>query len=81
MDWEELALTSHYHTAVAIQEALRAGEVQEAVSSLEELREEREGPSHKAFPPLPAGTFVFYYRHSEARRHNTLPTPWGHAAA
>jgi hypothetical protein len=37
MDWEELALTSHYHTAVAIQEALQADDVQEAMSGLEEL--------------------------------------------
>ena len=36
-DWEWLALTDHYHTAVAIREALREGDVEEAAQGLEEL--------------------------------------------
>lgn len=36
-DWELLALTDHYHTAVAIREALREGNVADAVQGLEEL--------------------------------------------
>ena len=36
-DWELLALTDHYHTAVAIREALREGDVQDATQGLEEL--------------------------------------------
>jgi len=38
-DWELLALTDHYHTAVAIHEALREGDVQDATRGLEELIE------------------------------------------
>jgi Domain of unknown function DUF29 len=36
-DWEELALTSHYNTAVAIRAALQAGETHEAMTGIEEL--------------------------------------------
>ncbi len=36
-DWELLALTDHYHTAVAIRDALREGEVEEATQGLEAL--------------------------------------------
>ncbi len=36
-DWELLALTDHYHTAVAIREALREGDVADATQGLEEL--------------------------------------------
>ena len=36
-DWEALAFTSHYHTAVAIHEAFQAGDVEDAMSGLEEL--------------------------------------------
>ncbi len=36
-DWERLALTDHYHTAVAIHEALTAGDVPDAIQGLEEL--------------------------------------------
>lgn len=39
VDWELLALTDHYHTAVAIREALREGDVQDATQGLEELIE------------------------------------------
>jgi hypothetical protein len=35
--WQELATTSPYQTAVAVQEALRAGNVQDATEGLEEL--------------------------------------------
>jgi hypothetical protein len=35
--WQELATTSPYQTAVAVQEALRAGNVQGAAEGLEEL--------------------------------------------
>jgi hypothetical protein len=37
LDWEELALTSHYDTAVAIREALKEGNVADAIQGLEEL--------------------------------------------
>ena len=37
MDWEELAITSHYNTAVAIRDALRKGHVDDADVGLEEL--------------------------------------------
>ena len=37
MDWEELAITSHYNTAVAIRDALRKGHVDDASVGLEEL--------------------------------------------
>lgn len=33
-DWEWLALTDHYHTAVAIREALREGDVEGSALSL-----------------------------------------------
>ncbi len=36
-DWELLALTDHYHTAVAIRDALREEDVQDATQGLEEL--------------------------------------------
>jgi hypothetical protein len=36
-DWELLALTDHYHTAVAIHDALQEGDVQDATQGLEEL--------------------------------------------
>jgi hypothetical protein len=35
--WQELAATSHYQTAVAVREALRKGNVQDATQGLEEL--------------------------------------------
>jgi hypothetical protein len=35
--WQELATTSPYQTAVAVREALREGDVQEATQGLEEL--------------------------------------------
>ena len=37
MDWEELAITSHYNAAVAIREALQKGHVDDASVGLEEL--------------------------------------------
>jgi hypothetical protein len=37
VDWEGLALTSHYHTAVAIRDALQEGKMAEAAQGLEEL--------------------------------------------
>jgi hypothetical protein len=37
VDWEGLALTSHYDTAVAIREALQEGNMAEATQGLEEL--------------------------------------------
>ncbi len=37
MDWEALATTSHYNTAVAIRDALRKGNVDDASVGLEEL--------------------------------------------
>ncbi|ETX03958.1 DUF29 domain-containing protein [Candidatus Entotheonella palauensis] len=37
MDWEALATTSHYNTAVAIRDALREGNVDDASVGLEEL--------------------------------------------
>jgi hypothetical protein len=36
-DWEELALTSHYDTAEAIKATLAAGNVEDALTGLEEL--------------------------------------------
>ena len=36
-DWEQLAFTSHYHTAVAIHETLQTGDVEDAMAGLEEL--------------------------------------------
>ena len=37
VDWEGLALTSHYDTAVAIRDALQEGNMAEAIQGLEEL--------------------------------------------
>jgi hypothetical protein len=37
LDWGKLAFASHYHTAVAIREALREGNVDDATVGLEEL--------------------------------------------
>jgi hypothetical protein len=37
IDWQQLTLTSHYDTAVAIREALREGYVQDATTGIEEL--------------------------------------------
>jgi hypothetical protein len=37
VDWELLALTDHYYTAVAIRDALREGDVNSATEGLEEL--------------------------------------------
>src|SRR3954447_18591398 len=37
MNWQEIAATSHYQTAVAIARELAAGHVQEASEGLEEL--------------------------------------------
>ncbi len=39
MDWEELALTSHYQTAMAIRDTLKEGNVDDAAQGLEELIE------------------------------------------
>ncbi len=36
-DWELLAMTDHYHTAVAIREALKEGDVNDATTGIEEL--------------------------------------------
>ena len=36
-DWQWLAMTDHYHTAVAIREALEEGDVDDATAGLEEL--------------------------------------------
>lgn len=36
-NWEELAATSHYQTAVAVEEALHRGELSEAASGIQEL--------------------------------------------
>ena len=36
-DWEQLAFTSHYHTAMAIHKALQTGNVEDAMAGLEEL--------------------------------------------
>lgn len=36
-NWQELATTSHYQTAVAIREAFQAGDSQEAAQGIEEL--------------------------------------------
>jgi hypothetical protein len=38
-DWEQLAMTDHYHTAVAIREALKEGDVNDATAGIEELIE------------------------------------------
>jgi hypothetical protein len=37
IDWQGLATTSHYHTAVAIRQALQEGNVTEATTGIEEL--------------------------------------------
>ena len=37
VDWQELATTSHYQTAVAIRDALHEGNVDNAATGLEEL--------------------------------------------
>jgi len=37
VDWQELATTSHYRTAVAIRDTLREGNVDDAATGLEEL--------------------------------------------
>ena len=37
VDWELLALTDQYYTAVAIRDALREGDVDGAIEGLEEL--------------------------------------------
>lgn len=37
VDWQELALASHYDTAVAIRDALREGHVDDATAGIEEL--------------------------------------------
>jgi hypothetical protein len=39
MDWQELSSTSHYQTAMAIKQALQRGNVQEAITGIEELIE------------------------------------------
>lgn len=39
MDWQALAATSHYQTAVAIKENLQAGNLQAATTGIEELIE------------------------------------------
>ncbi len=36
-DWQELAVTSHYHTAVAVHDALQEGDLAEAAAGIEEL--------------------------------------------
>jgi hypothetical protein len=36
-DWEALACSSHYNTAVAIRDALQAGDVRDAAAGIEEL--------------------------------------------
>lgn len=36
-EWQDLATTSHYQTAVAVRDALRSGAVQEAARGIEEL--------------------------------------------
>jgi hypothetical protein len=38
-DWNLLATSSHYNTAVAVHEELRAGDIKNAISGLEELIE------------------------------------------
>lgn len=37
MDWQELSVTSHYQTAVAIEQELQRGNVQEATAGIKEL--------------------------------------------
>ncbi len=37
VEWQELATTSHYHTAIAIRDALWEGNVDEATTGIEEL--------------------------------------------
>jgi len=37
MDWKELAMTSHYQTAVAIKNELKQGNIEESTTGIEEL--------------------------------------------
>ena len=37
MNWKELAITSHYQTAVAIQNELRQGNIEDSAIGIEEL--------------------------------------------
>jgi hypothetical protein len=37
MKWQELAATSHYQTAVAVEEAIKRGDIADAKSGIEEL--------------------------------------------
>ncbi len=37
MNWKELAITSHYQTAVAIQSELKQGHIEDSVIGIEEL--------------------------------------------
>jgi len=39
MDWQELATTSHYQTAVTVKEELLKGHIEEATTGIEELIE------------------------------------------
>jgi hypothetical protein len=39
MDWQELATTSHYQTAVTVKEQLLKGNIEEAAAGIEELIE------------------------------------------
>jgi hypothetical protein len=39
MKWQELSSTSHYQTAMAIKRVLQGGDVQEAITGIEELIE------------------------------------------
>lgn len=39
MNWQELALTSHYRTAVEVEHKLREGDIQEATTGIKELIE------------------------------------------
>jgi hypothetical protein len=37
MKWQELSSTSHYQTAMAIKRVLQGGDVQEAITGIEEI--------------------------------------------
>src|SRR5438128_1626054 len=37
MDWQQLSTTSHYQTAVAVEEALKRGDTVEAAAGIQEL--------------------------------------------
>jgi hypothetical protein len=37
MDWQQLAVSSHYQTAVAVEEALKRGDTVEATAGIQEL--------------------------------------------